>query len=184
MQTFLNIRNGWDFLGTVPSDTYETMWINSTVIKAENDAQLLGKLDGGLYMFFYGVEGAGAGNDTSANPALSAVPFVVHVADEKRNEVLDNLKDDLGIITLTQYDDIKGGKVGIVAVAALSSPDEATDGYDISLLAREQLEILAKLAAGSASADAGTYSGLPVKKVAVTLENGRTINVVGAGFVK
>ena len=186
LQTFLDIRNGWDITGTVDSgDTYETMWINSTIVKAENDAQLLGKLDEGLYMYFYGVEGAGVGNDTTITSALSAVPFVVHVKSTERDGVLDHLKDDLDIITLTQYDDIKSGKLGIVAIAAISNPDEAADGYNISLLAREQLEILAKLAGGTgSSADAGTYSGVPVKKVTITLDNTREVNVVSAVFVK
>jgi hypothetical protein len=186
-QTFLDIRNGWNGTGTVnPGDTYETMWINSTIVKAGDDAQIAAKLDEGLYMFFYGVEGTGVGNDTSANSALSAVPYIVHVELGKRDEVLGHLKDDLGIITLAQYDDIKSnGKIGIVAVAALSNPDEAADGYNISLLAREQLEIIAKLANGSGtSADAGTYSGVATRKVTVTLGSNREINVVSAAFVK
>ena len=138
-------------------------------------------------MFFYGVEGVGVGNDMTTTSALSAVPFVVHVESTERDGVLDHLKDDLGVITLTQYNDIKSGKTGIVAVASLSNPDEATDGnYNISMLAREQLEILAKIAGGviASSADAGTYSGLPVKKIAITLDSSRKINVVATVFVK
>ena len=188
LQTFLDIRNGWDFLGTVNAgDTYETLWINSTIAKVGDDAQLRANLDGGLYMFFYGVEGVGVGNDTSTVSALSAVPFVVHVESTERDGVLDHLKDDLGVITLTQYNDIKSGKTGIVAVASLSNPDEATDGnYNISMIAREQLEILAKIAGGviASSADAGTYSGLPVKKIAITLDSTRKINIVATVFVK
>jgi hypothetical protein len=187
LQTFLDIRNGWDFLGTVaPDSTYETMWINSTIVKAENDSQLSGKLDEGIYMFFYGVEGTGVGNDTSIISALSAVPFVVHVESTERDGVLDHLKDDLGVITITQYNDFKNGKLGIVAVASLSNPDEATNGnYNISLLAREQLEILAKIAGGSGiSGAASLYSGVPTKKITVTLENGKQINVVATVFVK
>jgi hypothetical protein len=185
LQTFLDIRNGWDFLGTVtPGSTYETMWINSTIVKSGDDAQLIGKLDEGLYMYFYGVEGAGVGNDTTTTSQLSAVPFVVHVNALKRDTVVGNL-NTLGIIENTNMAEILAGKLGIVAIASLSSPDEATDGYNISLLAREQLEILAKLAGGSGSPGAtGLYSGVATKKVTVTLENGKQINIVGTSFVK
>ena len=189
LQTFLDIRNGWDFLGTVtPGSTYETLWINSTIVKAEKDTQLIGKLDEGLYMFFYGVEGAGVGNDTTTTSQLSAVPFVVHVNSSTASTlstVVTNL-NTLGIIDNTNKAEILAGKIGIVAIASLSNPDEAASGnYNISLLAREQLEILAKLATGSGgSVEAKTYSGVAAKKVTVTLENGRQINVVGAGFVK
>ncbi|MFZ2654260.1 MAG: hypothetical protein WAX69_05045 [Victivallales bacterium] len=45
--------------------------------------------------------------------------------------------------------------------------------------------LFAKLAAGTASSvEAIIYSGVPAKKVTVTLASGRKINVVGAGFVK
>jgi len=84
-QNFLNIRKGWDDIGTViPGDTYETMWINDTLVASKDDTQLTGKLDSGLYLFFYGVEGAGLGNDLTATPAFSAVPFVVHVDEAQK----------------------------------------------------------------------------------------------------
>jgi hypothetical protein len=186
LQTFLDIRNGWNITDTVtPGDSYETLWINSTIVKAGDDAQLTAKLDVGLYMFFYGVEGAGAGNDTSANSALSAVPFVVHVEATKRDIVAGNL-NTLGIIGDTQKTAILAGNIGIVAVASLSSPDESTDGYDISILAREQLEILAKLASGSGATDITDvkYSDVTAKQITITLDNSRKINVVAAAFVK
>ncbi len=184
-QTFLDIRNGWDDIGTViPGGSYEAMWLNSTLLKAKDDAQLLAKLDEGLYLFFYGVEGAGVGNDTSTVSALSTVPFVVHVETTKKTGVLGKLRL-LGLIDDTQELAINGGKVGIVAVTALSSPDEATDGYNISLLASEQLEILAKIASGTAgSIEGGKYSDVTVKQVMVTLDRGKKINVMAAVFVK
>jgi hypothetical protein len=178
LQTFLDIRNGWDVTGASPSD-YETMWINNTIVKAENDAQL--PRSEGLYMYFYGVEGAGIGNDTTANCAFTAVPFVVHVAPIKKDTVLGKLKD-LGIITTTQYGDLNGvnGKIGIVAVTAASNPGETLGNYNISLLAREQLEILANIAAGfGVSID---YLG--VKKITLKLANDREINVIVSAFVK
>ena len=175
IQTFLDIRRGWNVTGTVsPGNIYETMWVNSTIVKAESDAQL--PRDNGLYMYFYGVEGASVGNDTTANSALSAVPYVVHVESSKKTEVLNKLK------SLSLIDDIEGGKIGIVAVASLSKPDEATKGCNISLIAREQLEILAKIAAGSGvSVD---YPGVTAKKVTITLGTGREINVVASAFLK
>ncbi|MCX6985659.1 MAG: hypothetical protein NT118_13060, partial [Lentisphaerae bacterium] len=137
-------------------------------------------------MFFYGVEGTGVGNDTSANSALSAVPFVVHVESTKLNDVLGKLRT-LEIIDDTQKTAIGGGSIGIVAIASLSRPNEATEGYNISLLAHEQLEILAILAGW----DKGTediadvkYSNVPARLIPITLENGRMINVVSAVFVR
>ncbi|MFZ2658213.1 MAG: pre-peptidase C-terminal domain-containing protein [Victivallales bacterium] len=186
LQTFLDIRNGWDATGTVsPGDTYETMWINSTMVKAENDSQLFGKLGGGLNMFFYGVEGAGVGNDTTTTSALSAIPFVVHVETSRKAEVLGKLKL-LGLIDDAQELAINGASTGIVAVASLSNPDEATDGYNISLLACEQLEILAKLARNSDTSGVTdvNYSGVASKQITVTLASGRKLNVVAAAFVK
>lgn len=188
LQKFLDIRNGWDVTGTVTSpDTYETMWINNTIVQAENDTQL--PRNKGLYMYFYGVEGAGVGNDTTANSALSAVPFVVHVDSTKKDEVLGHLKD-LNIITQPQHDDLKdpSTKIGIVAIAALSNPTEGVvDGdSNISLLAREQLEILAKIAANSVSVSDGPadYPGFTAKKVTLDNNNNGEINVISSSFVK
>ncbi|MCX6986459.1 MAG: hypothetical protein NT118_17190 [Lentisphaerae bacterium] len=104
----------------------------------------------------------------------------------KKGDVLTALKS-AGIIDGTQELAINGGRIGIIAVATLSSPDEATDGYNISLLAREQLEILAVLAGwdkGTTGVSGVKYSDVPAKQITITLSNGRMINVVAAGFVK
>ncbi len=190
IQTFLDIRNGWaeGFIDT----KYEDMWINDTIVASSTDSSLLGKLDEGLYMFFYGVEGAGAGNDTTAKSALSAVPFVVHVDSLKLSTVLSNL-NDLGIIDNTQKDAILiGKKIGVVAVAAHSNPGEGVLAGDknISLLAREQLEVLANLADGTASEnllapEGNKYSDVITKKLSVDLNGGmKKLNVKTSAFVK
>jgi len=81
---------------------------------------------------------------------------------------------------------ILAGNIGIVAVASMSNPDESGKGnYDISLLASEQLEILAKFAAGSASSNGtGKYSDVTTKRFAIELASGRIINIMSAAFVK
>ena len=182
LQNFLDTRNGWD---EDPIDgDYATMWIDYTIAKAKDDAKLAAKLDEGLYMFFYGVEGAGVGNDTTANLALSAVPFVVHVESSKKVVVLDKLKI-LGIIDDMQKTDIGSGKIGIVAIASLNDPDEGGTPSNISLAASEQLELLAKIADGDAVlVDDGKYGDVLTKLVTVTLDNARKINVAVAAFVK
>jgi len=117
---------------------------------------------------------------------LSAVPFMVHVESSKKVTVLDKLKT-LGIIDDMQYDDIRNkGKTGIVAVASLSSPNDTVDApVSISLAASEQLEILAKIADGDAGIpEPGKYSDVITNLIAVTLDNGRVINVVTAVSVK
>ncbi|MFZ2658132.1 MAG: hypothetical protein WAX69_24580 [Victivallales bacterium] len=183
LQNFLNIRNGWTN-GTF-DNAYATMWVESTLAKAKDDAQLTDKLDyHGLYLLLYGVEGAGVGNDATTTSALSAVPFAVRVEYSKRASVLAVLKT-LGIISGAQETAINGGRIGIIAVTSLSDPDEGLTPVDISLLACEQLELLAKLAAGDASfVEDKTYSGVASKILTVTLSSGRQINVVVAGFVK
>ncbi len=179
LQNFLDTRNGWD--ENTINGTYAALWVNSTLAKTSDDAQFAA-LDEGLYILLYGVEGAGVGNDTTATPALSAVPFVVHVETSKKGDVLTAL-NTLGVINGSQKTAIEGGS-GIIAVVSLSDPDEGLTPKSISLLACEQLELLAKLAAGAgSSSDGGTYSGVSVRKVTVALA-GRKINVVAAGFVK
>jgi len=183
LQNFLDTRNGWD--DDAIDGIYAAKWVESTLVKAKDDTQLAGKLDEGLYMFFYGVEGAGVGNDMTVYSALSAVPFVVHVEDSKKAGIVAKLKL-LGLIDDTQEADMADGKIGIIAVTSLSNPDESSDkNYNISLLACEQLELLADIAAGEASfVEDGKYSDTSAKTFTVTLANGRKINVVGAGFVK
>ncbi|HCE42376.1 MAG TPA: hypothetical protein DET40_02365 [Lentisphaeria bacterium] len=184
LQNFLNIRNGWTD-GTI-DDTYATMWVESTLAKAnDDDAQPADQLNDGLYLLLYGVEGAGVGNDTTNTSALSAVPFVVHVETSQQGAVLTAL-NTLGIISGAQKAAIEApGGTGIIAVTSLSDPDEGLIPVDISLLACEQLELLAKIAAGDASfVEDKTYSGVPSKILTVTLGTGRQINVVAAGFVK
>jgi hypothetical protein len=62
---------------------------------------------------------------------------------------------------------------------------ESDDGdMNISLLGREQLEILAALAAGAADTENFEYSGVPAKKAMITLGSGRKINVVISAFLK
>jgi hypothetical protein len=59
----------------------------------------------------------------------------------------------LGIIDDTQLADITAGNIGVVSVAVLDSAD---GDMRISLLAREQLQVLAELAGNTANlADAG-----------------------------
>ncbi|MFZ2658199.1 MAG: hypothetical protein WAX69_24920 [Victivallales bacterium] len=113
------------------------------------------------------------------------IPFVVHVETSRKAEVLGRLKL-LGLIDDAQELAINGASTGIVAVASLSSPDEATNGYNTSLLACEQLEILAKLAGNSNTSGVTdvNYSGVASKQITVTLARSREINVVASGFVK
>jgi len=183
LQNFLDTRNGWGEKAIV--NAYETMWIDSTMGKAEDDTKLADKLDEGLYMFFYGVEGAGVGNDTTATSALSAVPFMVHVSTGRQAEVLANLKA-IGIIDGTQESDIGSGGIGLIAIASIGDPDEAGTPSSISLLASEQLELLAKIAGNTGNSDITdvTYSGIAAKQFSVAFEGGRRLSVVAAGFVK
>ncbi|HBC87923.1 MAG TPA: hypothetical protein DCZ94_13295 [Lentisphaeria bacterium] len=186
MQTFLDVRNGWTE-GSIET-AYEEMWIGKTVAASQEDDALSKKLDEGLYMFFYGVEGAGVGNDMKADSALRAVPFAVHVESSKKNAVVANL-NVLGIIDDSQMAAILAGKVGVVAVAVLSSATEGADGdMNISMLGREQLEILADIAGNSAdisSVEDRKYGDALSKKMTISIDGGsRQINVIVSSFVK
>ncbi len=187
LQDFLEIRNGWNASGTItPGDKYETMWIDSTLLKANDDTQLVGKLDNGLYLFFYGVEGVGVGNDTTTTSALSAVPFVVHVASGQMPTVANNLWNRK-IIGDSQKTDILSGKTGIIAIVALNSNTAAGDNdYNISLIALEQFDILAKFAAGTQGAvvDGTKYTDVLTRKSTITTDSGRIINVLSTATVK
>ncbi len=182
MQSFLNIRNGWEF-GSIDG-VYQTMWLEKTISSTQTDTNISCKLDAGLYMFFYGVEGAIAGSNMTTASAFSAVPFVVHVEASNNEAVLSNL-NTLGIIDDTQKSAILAGSIGVITVASLSSATEGDDGdMNISLLGREQLEILANLAAGIADSEDFKYSDVTAKKATVTIGTGRKINVVVSAFLK
>lgn len=149
MQTYLNIRQGWEDGAIDPAS--ETLWIEGTLGKTALDTSVLSKLDDGLYLFFYSFDGAGAGNDLTASPALRPYPLLVHVSPDKKSAVLNNL-NNLGIVGDAQKSDILAGKTGIVAFSALSNPGENASGIrDISLIAREELEALANLAENNSS---------------------------------
>ncbi|HCE46050.1 MAG TPA: hypothetical protein DET40_21095 [Lentisphaeria bacterium] len=183
MQAFLNTSNGWD--DNAISATYKTMWIEKTVGKVQAGKALIGKLDSGLYMFFYGVEGAGAGNDTAlaANlpvSGLSPVPLVVHVEASMKDAVATNL-NLLGIIDDMQMDAVEAGRIVVVTVTSLDSADA---DKDISLSAYEQLSILSNIADKDVSVvfvEDGKYSDVLTKKFKVTV-GGRDMNVITSAF--
>ncbi|MFA6292862.1 MAG: PKD domain-containing protein, partial [Victivallales bacterium] len=130
LQNFLETRKGWN--DNPINKDFETKWAEYTIVKAGEDTQLAGKMNDGLYMLLYGVEGAGAGNDTTSMSAFSAVPLVLHVETSKMAEVLANLKL-LGLLDDTKKTDITSGKTGIIAVASISDPEEGATPSNISL---------------------------------------------------
>ncbi|MFZ2655108.1 MAG: carboxypeptidase-like regulatory domain-containing protein [Victivallales bacterium] len=186
LQNFLNIRNGWT---DADDSAYVAMWPEYTIAKARDDTQIVNKLESGLYMLFYGVGGAGVGNDMTTISAFSAVPYMVHVPPDEKDTVLDNLRS-LNIIDDKQLDDIKNqGKIGVVAVTAVSNPGEGAEQGDrtIALIAREQLYLLSTIAQGNGIpfTDGEKYSDVLTKKATVTLPvSNRKINVVTSAFVK
>ncbi|HCE42097.1 MAG TPA: hypothetical protein DET40_00935 [Lentisphaeria bacterium] len=183
MKAFLNTSNGWD--DAAVSATYTRMWIDETIGKVQSDDALLGKLDGGLYMVFYGVEGAGAGNGTDAVSGvpvsgLSPVPFVVHVTTSKKDTVLGNLLD-MGIIDASTKAGIDLGRTGVIAIASLDSADA---NKDISLRAYEQLNLLSSITDKDMSVvfvEDGKYSDVLTRKFTVTIGD-RQINVITSAF--
>ncbi len=178
LQNFLNTRNGWNSKAIAPA--YEEMWIDKTLASAPDDAKLAEKLEEGLYMFFYGVEGVAVGNDTAADSAIRAVPFVIHVEPAKMESILSRL-NTLGIVDDTQMAAILAGKTGVVTVASISRAD---GGDDISLMACEQLSVLVNLAKGSVTLlEDRKYSDTLAKMLMIDTGS-KQLNVITACFVK
>ncbi|MFZ2658234.1 MAG: FG-GAP-like repeat-containing protein [Victivallales bacterium] len=180
MQNFLNTSNGWDDIAVAPD--YQTMWIDKTLGVVQTDTALLWKLDAGLYMFLYGVEGAGAGDDTATEAGtsgltplsgLSSVPFVVHVGDAA---VLDTLHTML-IIDDTTWAEISGGAVGVVAIASFP----VDTNKNVSLSAAEELILLSNIA-GNNVVVLPDVGGRKQFEVTVDAISGRKINVVTSSF--
>ena len=190
MQTFLNIRNGWDPAGTIDS-TYEDLWVNSTIIKANDDSAIVDKCIDGLFIVFYGVEGAGAGNDMTATSALSAVPLVLHVTPGANlTTVLNNLgtgAGNLGVITDSQKADILAGNLGLLAITVLKGTDETVDTpSDLSLTADDKLSLISDLMSNVNTTAAGTadYSGVTTTIFTIDLygDGARKINIVTVAY--
>ena len=161
MQTFLNIRNGWDPAGTL-DPAYEKLWVESTIINTPNDEAITSKGIDGLFIVFYGVEGAGAGNDTTANSALSTVPLLLHVTPDADGGSLTDILDNLvgwGMINGTKKDEILAGGLGVVAITVID-PNNPTD---LSLLPDDELSLISgfisKTTVTSSDGTTAIYSG-------------------------
>jgi fibronectin type 3 domain-containing protein len=180
MQEFITIRRGFED-GPVNS-TYADMWIDSTLVKASEDANILAKLDTGLYFLLYGTEGAATGNGKSVNPGLAASPLLVHIASDNLATVIGNLKEN-GLIDNEFADNVASDGIGVMAITTVDNPEEDTDGiYDISLNAYEQLEIIANLAGNSSitvdiSNEKKYGAGLITKLVNTLLGDSRKIGM-------
>jgi CubicO group peptidase (beta-lactamase class C family)/fibronectin type 3 domain-containing protein len=179
MQTYLNIRQGWES-GVVDASS-EKLWIEGTLGKTASDISVLNKLDEGLYLLFYSYDGTGCGNGLQPSSALRPCPLLIHVSPDKMHTVLNNLVT-MGLLGETKKWEILAGKIGLVAFAALSNPDEEASGdCDVSLIAREQLEALANLAMNNSSvslAEDRKLGNVMAKVLRVKVEGGaREFNV-------
>ena len=189
MQAFINSSNGWD--DEAISENYQSMWIDKTIGKVQADKALLGKLAGGLYLCLYGVEGAGLGNDTSIEAGtsgsipisgLSTVPFIVHVDEADKLNVMANLLS-LGITDETINAKLAAGKAGVIAIASFGVTGKTNN---ISLSANEHLNLLLNIANKDATVlflEGGKYSDVITKKFEVSVGNDRTVQVITSSFV-
>ncbi|OGV55290.1 MAG: hypothetical protein A2X45_15460 [Lentisphaerae bacterium GWF2_50_93] len=186
MQTFLNIRNGWSSTGPIDT-TYEDMWVNSTIIKTSTDSAIADRCTDGLFIVFYGVEGAGAGNDTTATSALSTVPLVVHITPANLIDVLNTL-EGMSVISAAQETEILAGGIGIIAVAVLKDPDEAAlTPSDLSLLPADQLSLISDFISNTNTVPAvpatADYSGITTHVFTISLNGGsRKISIVTVAY--
>ncbi|HCE44270.1 MAG TPA: hypothetical protein DET40_12040 [Lentisphaeria bacterium] len=195
MQDYMNLRRGFTETPSdmaVPADiSYEANWVDGSigVAAAGTDPEITGKLDVGLYLLLYGTEGAAVGNGLSATPGLTASPLLIHVDPDQLSNVLDNIgPSGTGMVDSTFVSTLSTG-TGLLAITVIANPDEADPGdYNVSLMAQEQLELLATLAgekAGSTkvvNASVGTYA--PAQEYNVTLPSGRILTVVIGQYTK
>lgn len=184
MQQYMSIRRG--FADGPAARESEDYWASLTVKTAPSDPNIASKLDSGLYLILYGVEGAAVGNGMKAEPGLTPSPLLVRVSSDRQSDVLENLRG-AGIIGDILAGNVAAGGIGVVTVTAISNPDEVSDGfYDISLLAEEQLDLLANIAGGSATfSEDRKYGDVPAKSYRVTLSgSSRELNILTSCFLK
>ncbi|HCE46447.1 MAG TPA: hypothetical protein DET40_23125 [Lentisphaeria bacterium] len=147
LEEYMNARRGFED-GPIDTD-YENIWVADTLAAASSDPKITSKLDPGLYMLFYGTEGAAVGNGPAdAPPGLVANPLLLRVSPARQAAVIANLKAN-GLIDNAVADNVtENGGIGVVVVTAFGNPDETGSDldYDISLYADEQLELLANIA--------------------------------------
>ncbi len=187
MQNFLSIRRGFKNGPVLLNSTYSNMWVESTIVKTSTDANILAKLDTGLYLLLYGTEGAAAGNGKTVNPALTVSPLLVHVASDKLDTVLGNLKT-VNLIDNELADNVLRGGIGVIAISSFYNPDETGVDFDcdVAMFADEQLEFLANIADGNATFSTAKKYGDSVLTMdaVVPLESGRKIGTRITSFMK
>ena len=182
MQTFLNIRNGWDPVGPL-DPAYEKLWVESTIIKTQNDEAITSKGIDGLFVVFYGAEGAGAGNDTTLISNLSTVPLVLHVTPDADGGSLTTILNKLvswGMIGTARRDEILAGGLGVVAITVI----DPNVNSDLSLLPDDELSLISNFISNTGTTPDGTtiiYSGVTTNLFTVLL-NGSPRKIVTVAY--
>ena len=123
----------------------------------------------------------------TAKPGLTASPLLVHVTSGEQGNVITNLADFIDPAVVAN---IASGGIGVVAITVVNNKDEGSGGigYDISLFADQQLDLLANLAGKIGvtfdTADDRTY-GTSSTRLAKIVIGARTVGVrVGSFSVK
>jgi fibronectin type 3 domain-containing protein len=149
LQTYMNVRRGFS---PGPADSnYEDLWVENTLGVASTNADITAKLDPGLYFLLYGTEGAALGNGMEAMPGLVASPLLVRITSDTSITTLATILSNMpGGTTDSVFDEnVTNGGIGVVVLTAVKNSDEnpvTGAGYDISLYADQQLELLVNLA--------------------------------------
>ncbi|MFZ2654755.1 MAG: pre-peptidase C-terminal domain-containing protein, partial [Victivallales bacterium] len=190
LEQYMNVRRG--FADGSAVDPYEDIWLTNTLAAAPADPKITSKLDAGLYLLFYGTEGAAVGNGPASAPAgLVASPLLVRVSPAKQAAVIANLKANGLIDNAVAGNVTENGGIGVVVVAAYSNPDETGSDfdYDISLYANEQLELLANIAGDNEVEPNVTpekkYGGTVARLVIISLDGAtRRIGAAVTSFMK
>ncbi|HCE42525.1 MAG TPA: hypothetical protein DET40_03135 [Lentisphaeria bacterium] len=166
MQTYLNIRRGFNEAGVV-DDGIEAKWYEDTISAASSDTKITDRLDSGLYFLLYGFEGAAAGNAVDKGFNLTATPLLVHVAPGvNQDDVIANLLDQ-GLVDNVFVQRVNDGGIGVVVVSAINIAGKKSG----LLLAKEQIEVLANIAGNTGLTNLDTPEKLGTDTIVQTLSS-------------
>ncbi|MCX6985825.1 MAG: hypothetical protein NT118_13910, partial [Lentisphaerae bacterium] len=188
-QAFLDIRNG--YLTDTPDPIYTYNWYNESGFYSMTDQNLAAKLKSGLYIAYYGFEGAGFGLSQFGPPfsELKFTPLLVRISEAKRAEVLLNAIE-LKLIDENQKAVVENGGICVITLTPYSNPFEGgASTFNLKLTAKQQFELLTNLISGDSAFVSEQRNGLDnnifQRLYDVNLDNGnRTIRLMNFTFTK
>ncbi len=186
---FLDIRNGY-VTGKTPDGTYTYNWYNESGYNSITDQNLAAKLKSGLYIAYYGFEGAGFGiTPFPGYSELKFTPLLVRISEAKLDEVLPKAIG-LKLIDENQKGVVDNGGICVITLTPYSNPNEGGPStFKLKLTAKQQFELLTNLLSGDSAfvseAKNDFDENILQRLYDVKLDNGyRTIRLMNFTFTK